>query len=608
MTNSNTTSFDISAKPIGLHQYRVAHTFPDCSGGGRGRCPTVTEHSEIITVQVETGPVPVPSSLDVQRTFTYEVRTGDIGGDGLTDVYVRRTSGGTQNDGVLYETILIQTTDGRLIATSDNPAWFDIARTWPVANVAVEVNDFNVDGHVDVFIDGLDTIIPTVSDQFIYSTGELYNGNARSVVGVADEMTMFFDDIDAWVDDPMHFDQAGTPDEQGYNIKIEAVVRTCANVYGFLLCADVSTVLFEEDIPLPDLGLDGFISAATQQSPSGVSIATAGATMNSEVTTKSAPVLSAHQVTNIVDLSAYSNAPQKAAAMIEVEPELAEINDPSTLRCVFWCGLIDFLPTWDGYIEVFLVDTWTPITIPGTFDDTNYSLDAFELSVELQKIIDQASDASIDKAKEILERVLGTVVGGWDLGDWLPGQIDPDTQDGYEFLLAITSTQDARTGETPDCIANNPNYYQSRLDNFLSPGSFVASINNRIDLSISEVLDNNTWSSSRYSFIVTTGGLSFLIDNFGFIDARHIVTAYKIGWGFGLFELLYETFQGCSSSYITEDIYSNHLGQEAQRLFDSDPSKTPGEHILDLIDEDRGRLAGRTEAVVTLRSEGANVN
>lgn len=203
--------------------------------------------------------------------------------------------------------------------------------------------------------------------------------------------------------------------------------------------------------------------------------------------------------------------------------------------------------------------------------------DAFELSIELGKVIDGTNGASIQKVKEVLERVLGTVIGGWDIGDWLPGQVDQDTLDGYEFLLAITSTRDVRTGETPSCIATDPTYYQTRLNNFLSPSSFVSSIDTRVNKSLSEVLSNSEWGTSRYSFIVTTGGLSVLIGDFGFIDARHIVTAYKIDWGFGVFELLYETFQGCSSSYITEDIYSNYLGQEARRLFEEDQSKTPDE-------------------------------
>ena len=52
--------------------------------------------------------MPTLDPLDVQRSYQYEIRRGDLNGDGRKDIYLRRTSGGNPNNGVINKTIITQ--------------------------------------------------------------------------------------------------------------------------------------------------------------------------------------------------------------------------------------------------------------------------------------------------------------------------------------------------------------------------------------------------------------------------------------------------------------------------------------------------------------------
>jgi len=78
-TNSSTSSYAITNQPSGAYEYRIYHSYQDCSGGGgrggRGGCEYVDEYSNILDVSVIT-PVTPLISLDGSFTVTWSAVNG----------------------------------------------------------------------------------------------------------------------------------------------------------------------------------------------------------------------------------------------------------------------------------------------------------------------------------------------------------------------------------------------------------------------------------------------------------------------------------------------------------------------------------------------------
>ena len=131
-----------------------------------------------------------------KKSYAFQARQGDINGDSLKDIYIGRIRGGHANDGVIYRTILKQTTTGDFEPMTATPTQLGIAAAWPLADVILEVRDQNYDGYVDVLVLGVDAVISGRFDQYVFSSGQPGNGQARAASSLNREFLKFFRDAD----------------------------------------------------------------------------------------------------------------------------------------------------------------------------------------------------------------------------------------------------------------------------------------------------------------------------------------------------------------------------------------------------------------------------
>ena len=159
-----------------------------------------------MTVMV-TGGGPSAMSYSTQSTYTYQAKKGDINADGLQDLYIKRTSGGASNNGVLYETILTQMADKSFSVLSATASQKTTAASWPVINVNIKSADFNIDGFVDVVVKGINTHIPNVDNQVVFSSGSASNGQADIATSLGSLMTKTMTNISGSLSTPNYFTQ-----------------------------------------------------------------------------------------------------------------------------------------------------------------------------------------------------------------------------------------------------------------------------------------------------------------------------------------------------------------------------------------------------------------
>lgn len=276
--------------------------------------------------------------------------------------------------------------------------------------------------------------------------------------------------------------------------------------------------------------------------------------------------------------------------------------------CDWFSWGINF-PEYECWLE------WEWVDGPEFWSYAHFNQDGYRLAKAIAKILSGDPDASVWKAVDILEQVFGVDIGGWNFDIPLPG-IDPDVHVGYSLILAIASTEDIRTNQTPTCITSD--YHNRRFADFLVSSSFNSRINDYLETrdvlnwegvvsAYNEglmLLDNDKWTDNRYAFV----------DGFGWFDARHATLGFGIGFNYGehsikRFESIWESLQeggilggGCTSAFIREDIYSNHVGARAGAAYRNDRSNTPAEHMRSEIN---AALLNQTTARAVLIAEGA---
>ena len=215
----------ISGKNNGVYYYRVGKL-----GAGWS-----VRYSSQITVTVG-GSVPPLDNLADQANYQFQLRQGDLNGDGRKDIYIKRSSGGDSNNGVLYETLLQQQSDkSYLPVTSPTSSQLGSGRGWSVFSPTLVLGDYNVDGYIDLFIKGVSVLGSGIHDQIVFSSGQAYNGKAQASTAVDAEFKKFFRDIYNWILDPNYFDAAIAPQQNGLRVKllqyVSAGYRWCPSRY-----------------------------------------------------------------------------------------------------------------------------------------------------------------------------------------------------------------------------------------------------------------------------------------------------------------------------------------------------------------------------------------
>jgi len=190
---------EFSGKPEGIYYYRGV-TIDFYSG-----FPQFYYSSEI-SVNVYSGPPIEVDGIWDQKDYTYQVRKGDINGDGKLDLFVNRTSGGNANNGVLKATILQQQADKTFLAIAATPAQLSTAASWATAAIEVVLSDFNMDGYVDLILKGISNHIGGANNQMVFSKGQLFSGQASSVRDIDDDFVKTFSSITHWLGDSNYFE------------------------------------------------------------------------------------------------------------------------------------------------------------------------------------------------------------------------------------------------------------------------------------------------------------------------------------------------------------------------------------------------------------------
>ena len=190
---------EFSNKPEGIYYYRGV-TIDFYSG-----FPQFYYSSEI-SVNVYSGPPIEVDGIWDQKDYIYQVRKGDINGDGKLDLFVNRTSGGNANNGVLNATILQQQADKTFLAIAATPAQLSTAASWATATIEVVLSDFNMDGYVDLILKGISSHIAGANNQMVFSKGQLFSGQASSVRDIDDDFVKTFSSITHWLGDSNYFE------------------------------------------------------------------------------------------------------------------------------------------------------------------------------------------------------------------------------------------------------------------------------------------------------------------------------------------------------------------------------------------------------------------
>ena len=139
---------------------------------------------------------------------TYVVRTGNLGPNNGTDIYLSPLATGTGNVG---EFILKNDNGTITLETSPSETELGSAQSWTVSTqLEIVLEDVNVDGVWDAFVTGISDAPATANfngavDQIVVSPSTS-GATPTGLVAVDDDLKDFVDDVMAWYLDTTHFD------------------------------------------------------------------------------------------------------------------------------------------------------------------------------------------------------------------------------------------------------------------------------------------------------------------------------------------------------------------------------------------------------------------
>ena len=186
-------------RPPGIYEYR---THLECEYAAGEDDIVYDRISDSIFVQV--GQTPTPDPMDVQETYNFVVKRGDINSDGRTDFFVQRTSGGDPHNGVIDKLFLIQAVDGSFASDLRTTADRNVASSWSIATTDIKLLDINLDGSVDLIIRGLQS---GVAPQIVFSSGQVFEQQSPGILAIdaklvklVGELRSFYLDQDYYLD------------------------------------------------------------------------------------------------------------------------------------------------------------------------------------------------------------------------------------------------------------------------------------------------------------------------------------------------------------------------------------------------------------------------
>lgn len=124
-----------------------------CGGGGSGASNSSTTPSTITATRV--------LNQTALKNTVENYAVGDLNGDGLDDVVIGGWTGGTN-----YLAIMIQNPDGSL---TDRTVALAGTNQYPGSN-HVFIDDFDHDGHADIWLPGDDDLVASISSQMLWGS------------------------------------------------------------------------------------------------------------------------------------------------------------------------------------------------------------------------------------------------------------------------------------------------------------------------------------------------------------------------------------------------------------------------------------------------------
>ena len=212
-TSVGSGSVEFTDKLPGQCYYR-GHEYTFYIGEQNGEPYPVSNHyyTSEIQVIITGGSVPEVESYEEQRQYTYQARVGFINSDTHTDLYVRRTSGGTPQNGSIDSVILMANGDGTFYKYLPSVAQDAEATSLPVANVDFQLDDINADGFVDVLVKNLNSVIPGALNQIVFAPGEMYSSNPKGVRKMDSELTDLSNELMSFYSDDNYFEDVKVVD------------------------------------------------------------------------------------------------------------------------------------------------------------------------------------------------------------------------------------------------------------------------------------------------------------------------------------------------------------------------------------------------------------
>jgi hypothetical protein len=205
-------------KPAGVYTYRTADFYCDYQ---MTYCTTRYSNTVTVTVGVT---LPQRDTLEQQMLYRFDILTGNVVGDSGTDILVRRLAGGAAGNGVIDAVILQQVANKRFTAVVPTEAQI-ASRAWRLSSLTPRLEDINVDGYVDVVVDGVANVVRGASDQLIYSPGAPLRSAPKGVVPLGDSVHQFTANLLDYMIDNAYFENA-------------APLQTVYYYYTWLYCLD----------------------------------------------------------------------------------------------------------------------------------------------------------------------------------------------------------------------------------------------------------------------------------------------------------------------------------------------------------------------------------
>ena len=163
-------------------------------------------------------PTPEVDDFNIQFTYQFETRVGDINADGRKDIFIKRNTGPSSN-GVINKIMLTGNADGSFSIYNAATWELNSASDWPQKSIEVANNDFNLDGYIDVMLKGVSDHISGSKDHIIFSNQQA-NGRADAVTNMDDQFYKFFSNAAMYTADGDYF---ANHSEIGYQLHYEYV-------------------------------------------------------------------------------------------------------------------------------------------------------------------------------------------------------------------------------------------------------------------------------------------------------------------------------------------------------------------------------------------------